>query len=56
MYQAAFTRAPTAAELSVAQQYIEATADRRSCPQDDPQVWADFAHALINTKEFIFLR
>ncbi len=56
MYQAAFTRAPTAAEMSVAEQYIDATANRRSCPQDDPQVWADFAHALINTKEFIFLR
>ncbi|MCG8653398.1 MAG: PSD1 and planctomycete cytochrome C domain-containing protein [Pirellulales bacterium] len=49
MYQAAFARPPTEHELAAAQRYLRDGAN-------DPEIWTDFAHALINTKEFIFLR
>lgn len=48
MYQNAFARSPTESELKVSLQYVE---DR-----NDLETWQNFAHALINTKEFIFLR
>ncbi len=52
MYETAFARQPTDDELSTAGQYFAAQPSDRS----EVDVWADFAHALINTKEFIFLR
>ncbi len=52
MYETAFARQPTDEELSIAGQYFAA----QPSDQSEVDVWADFAHALINTKEFIFLR
>ncbi|WP_404308865.1 PSD1 and planctomycete cytochrome C domain-containing protein [Neorhodopirellula lusitana] len=48
MYVSAFARKPTVAEFDVAMEFVgsDSSVDR----------WAAFAHALINTKEFIFLR
>jgi len=55
MYRAAFTRHPTDQEMKVALDFLSHTANSNE-PQDIPlSLWADFAHALINTKEFIFL-
>jgi len=48
MYRSAFARDPTKAELKIAIGFVD---DR-----DDLETWTHFAHALINTKEFIFLR
>ena len=47
-YVTAFARQPTDGELDTALNFVgdEADIDR----------WSAFAHALINTKEFIFLR
>ena len=56
MYQTAFARQPTPREIAVAQSFLDDQVKRRGVERDDPNVWADFAHALINTKEFIFLR
>jgi hypothetical protein len=48
MYLSAFARQPTEQELQLALQFVgDSTAEER---------WAELAHALINTKEFIFLR
>ena len=47
MYLAAFARPASQAELDIA---IEFVGD-----ESDLQTWTDYAHALINTKEFIFL-
>lgn len=47
-YISAFARAPTPAELEVAIDFV--TSD------DSPDAWIGLAHALINTKEFIFIR
>lgn len=48
MYLAGFARKPTTSELDVALEFVG----------DDPDEdrWVALAHALINTKEFIFLR
>ena len=48
MYVAAFAREPSESELEFALKFVEG----------DSNVvrWSAFAHALINTKEFIFLR
>ena len=48
MYESAFGRPPTKSELEVSSEFIESSTD--------VETWTQFAHALINTKEFIFLR
>ena len=57
LYESAFARPANAQELKAAQDFVASrlgdsglSADEQLC------VWADLAHALINTKEFIFLR
>ena len=56
MYRAAFARPPTPRELAVAVAFLTSQGSERGVEQNDVALWADFAHALINTKEFIFLR
>lgn len=48
MYLTAFARQPTADELAIASRFLGDT--------PEPANWAQLAHILINTKEFIFLR
>lgn len=55
MYQTAFGRQPTPKEQAIASSYIEAQSSKDG-EANSGQAWIDFAHALINTKEFIFLR
>ena len=56
MYASAFAREPTDQELAVAQAFLDSQREARQVDPDDAELWSDFAHALINTKEFIFLR
>jgi hypothetical protein len=56
LYQSAFARQPTNLETEVALAFLKAEANNRGVSENDPLLWADLAHALINTKEFIFLR
>ncbi len=56
MYRSAFARLPTESEKTVAANYVSSQIATRHVDQNDQQMWSDFAHALINTKEFIFLR
>ncbi|MEM8945102.1 MAG: PSD1 and planctomycete cytochrome C domain-containing protein [Planctomycetota bacterium] len=56
MYEAAFARQPTKVELAAALQYVEHASSHTDDSEKHLQFWTDFAHALINTKEFIFLR
>lgn len=53
MYRVAFARGPSEAEMAAAIAFLDPGADPAS---DEAARWTDFAHALINTKEFIFLR
>jgi len=59
MYREAFAREPTADEQAVAIEFLAAQAERHGADfTTDPTnaaVWADLAHALFNTKEFIFV-
>lgn len=55
MYQSAFARPPTVAEIETARQFFSAAKSSDATPLQDDELWADYAHALINTKEFIFL-
>jgi hypothetical protein len=59
MYREAYARPPSVAELKAALRFLEGHAGELGLPserrRDDEQLWADFAHVLINVKEFIFL-
>ena len=56
MYNAAFGRTPTQKEAAVAMHFVNMNSEGRGQPNDDVELWTAFAHALINTKEFIYLR
>ncbi|MFH5804334.1 PSD1 and planctomycete cytochrome C domain-containing protein [Alienimonas sp. DA493] len=56
MYLSAFGRRPTDRERGAASRFLAARASERGVAPDDASLWADFAHVLVNTKEFIFLR
>jgi hypothetical protein len=49
MYLRAFGRRATDAECQRCLGFFRGTG------QDDPATWTDLAHALFNTKEFLFL-
>tara|TARA_Y100001933_G_scaffold246987_1_gene279288 strand:- start:30912 stop:34232 length:3321 start_codon:yes stop_codon:yes gene_type:complete len=58
-YRDAFARAPTEQELDVAMNFVNQLAAARGLQngswEKDTDLWADYAHVLLNTKEFIFL-
>jgi cytochrome c553 len=49
MYAAAFSRPPTGQELGGIKEFLSRQG------QNESEVWTQLAHALINTKEFIFV-
>ncbi|MCW5980049.1 MAG: PSD1 domain-containing protein [Bryobacteraceae bacterium] len=51
MYETAFARPPEPTEIDEILGFAEA---RRSRPEEE--IWADIAHALVNSVEFIYLR
>ncbi len=56
MYESAFTRRPTTQEMETASTFLTSASNETDDKPSDIDLWSDFAHALINTKEFIFLR
>ena len=54
MYEAAFGRLPTKAELAAAASSLPGRPEEYGKP-DHPKAWADLAHVLFNAKEFIFV-
>ena len=56
MYLSGFSRQPTKQEREAAATYLTSQATKRGVTTEDSGLWADFAHVLVNTKEFIFLR
>lgn len=56
MYLSGFGRQPTKKERQIATAFLAGQAKEQGVSIDDPGLWGDFAHALVNTKEFIFLR
>jgi len=55
LYQTAFARPPTADELADAIDFLQEQSLRHGGGSDDPRVWTDLCHVLINVKEFIFI-
>jgi hypothetical protein len=56
MYRSGFGRPPTKQESDVAVAFLASQAAKRGVTLEDANLWGDFAHVLVNTKEFIFLR
>ncbi|HLU38560.1 MAG TPA: DUF1553 domain-containing protein, partial [Planctomycetota bacterium] len=56
MLREAWGRAPERAELDAAEQFLLDQAQVHRADLDDVAPWADLAHALVNVKEFAFLR
>jgi len=55
LYQTAFARPPTEDEIAVAIDFLQQQSLRHGGGSDDPRVWTDLCHVLINVKEFIFV-
>jgi hypothetical protein len=56
LYQAAFGRPATDADLQSGLRFIEQHAEDLGTDISAARVWADYCHALFNTKEFLFVR
>jgi cytochrome c553/mono/diheme cytochrome c family protein len=55
MYLNAFGRPPTADETAACLEFLAEQTSRYGKGKDSPEAWADLAHTLFNTKEFIYL-
>lgn len=56
MYVSGFARHATEQERRAAAAFVKSQAAKRNVSTEDGGLWASYAHALVNTKEFIFLR
>ena len=56
MVMAAFARPATDSELTTARNFLDKHASLNGLSLRDVALWEDFAHALVNKKEFIFQR
>ncbi|MBL8216607.1 MAG: DUF1553 domain-containing protein [Bryobacterales bacterium] len=57
MFQTAFQRPPTAEEQQRSRAYLNELKDQHAAaPDRETAVWRDFAHALFNLKEFLYVR
>jgi hypothetical protein len=56
LYRSGFGRHPTESEERTAIDFLRTQSAAHDLPIDSPKLWADLAHVLVNTKEFIFLR
>jgi hypothetical protein len=56
LYQTAFSRPPTEAELAAGTGFVEAQAAEYNTDTDDARVWSDYCHVLVNVKEFVFIQ
>lgn len=59
MYESAFAHEPSDEQLADSLEFIRSQGEALGVPpgeqKSDVRVWADFAHVLMNVKEFIFL-
>ena len=59
MYLQAYCRPPIDAELAIALRFLDEHGEELGIPSpqrsNDARVWTDFAHVLMNVKEFVFL-
>ncbi len=55
-YQCGLGRKPTSREQAAVSQFLAEQSNRRALKVDSLELWQELAHALVNTKEFIFVR
>jgi len=55
LYESAFSRPPSEFEMEVSHDFVVEQAKLHGVAKDHELPWKDLAHAIINTKEFIFL-
>jgi hypothetical protein len=55
MYESAFTRPPTDAELTECLDFLQHKPGALATDSPDTAAWSDLAHVLFNVKEFIFV-
>ncbi len=57
MFETAFGRPPNAEEIREAEAFLDGQqAEYTTFGDGDPRIWADLAHVLFNSTEFIFVR
>jgi hypothetical protein len=56
MFESAFARLPSPEEIALSRKFITEQAASRNVNESDLSLWSDYAHGLINSKEFIFIR
>jgi hypothetical protein len=56
MVRQAYGRRASDGEVRDCLDFLTGQAALYHAPPDDPRAWADLAHALVNAKEFVFLR
>ncbi len=55
-FEMAFAHPPTAEQLARATDFLRTQAELSGCDEDNPLVWKDLCHTLMNMKEFIYLK
>ncbi|MBT3636404.1 MAG: DUF1553 domain-containing protein [Opitutae bacterium] len=55
LYESAFSRPPSKLEMDATLAFLAEQANLHGVTEDHELPWKDLAHAIINTKEFIFL-
>ena len=55
LYESAFSRPPSKLEMDATLAFLSEQAKLHGVTEDHELPWKDLAHAIINTKEFIFL-
>ena len=55
LYESAFSRPPSEFEMEVSHAFVVEQSKLHGVAEDHELPWKDLAHAIINTKEFIFL-
>jgi hypothetical protein len=56
MYRMAFARPATDQELETSERFLREQCNLQGGNESDAGVWSEFAHALVNLKEFVFIR
>jgi len=56
LYEEAFSRSPSEREQTRGVNFVTALAKELGCNLDDVRLWKEYAHVLLNAKEFIFVR
>jgi len=56
MFRAAYARPASADEIAGAKQLLQDVAAMKSLDAGSPEVWKELAHALLQAKEFIFIK